>query len=196
MSKSIAVYCSASSAVPDVYGEVAKDVGRLIGESGYELVWGGSIKGLMGMVADSTKASNGKVYGVIPSIIEDVKYTQADELIVSKDLAERKRLMEERADAFIVLPGGFGTLDEVMEVLLLKQLGFHDKAIIFVNSSHYYEHLLLQFDRMFTDNTAKAEYRALYYVASTVEEAFDYIKNYVSSNLTKKWFDSNQEMKG
>ncbi len=188
MQHSVAVFCSSSSIVSQDYVVAAVELGKYIGMAGYELVWGGSIKGLMGTVADATKQFHGKLYGVIPEKIEEVKYEDADELIITKDLRERKKIMTDRATAFVAVAGGFGTLDEVIEVLVLKQLGYHNKAIVFLNTNNFFEHLLLQIERMITEFTVKAEYRDLFFVANTPQEAFDHITHYSPPTMKKKWF--------
>lgn len=133
MRKTICVFCSSSSAIDAVYFNTAQELGKSIGERGWGLVYGGSDVGLMGAVARSVTQHSGPVVGVIPQTIHarGIAYETADEMIVTKDLRDRKAEMERRADAFIAMPGGFGTLEEVVEVLTLKQLQLHLKPIIF-----------------------------------------------------------------
>lgn len=195
MIKNIAVYCSSSDALSEEYFAVAKEVGEYIGKNGYNLVWGGSNVGLMGQVADSTKGAGGKVIGVIPKAIEKEKivYQNADEMIVTDDLYQRKKIMFEKSDALIALVGGFGTIEEVVEILTLKQLLLHQKPIVFINTRNFYDPLIAQFELMYKEKVAKEVYRALYYIANTVEDAFNYLTNYVPVELPKKWFEKKEK---
>ena len=129
MEKSICVYCSSSDHISETYVPVAQTTGRLITERGYTLIYGGGNVGLMGVLARSVHECGGRVFGVIPEAlkaIEGVAYDLADELVVTRTMQERKAIMFTKANAFLVLPGGFGTLEEFMEVLTLKQLRYHN----------------------------------------------------------------------
>src|SRR5512135_1245305 len=122
MIKSVAVYCSSSSAIDQAYFADAEEVGRLLAENGWRLVWGGVDMGLMAAVASSTQNHGGQVTGIIPKTLADKKlaYEKADTLIVAPDLSERKQMMFENADAFVILAGGFGTAEEALEILSWK----------------------------------------------------------------------------
>ena len=121
--KSIAVYCSSSDVIHEDYFKTAKNLGSLMAKHNYELVYGGGVVGLMGEVARSVKSNGGKTYGVIPEALnlDNVVHDIDDELIITVGMRERKALMDERANAFIGLPGGFGTLEEMFEVLTLQK---------------------------------------------------------------------------
>ena len=182
MMKQVTVYCASSNSVDTRYLDVADAAGRLLAESGFTLVYGGGKVGLMGVIARAVHGHGGRVYGVIPEALmerEGVAYEVADELIVTKTMQERKAILFTRADAFMVLPGGFGTLEEFMEVLTLKQLRYHDKPLTLVNTDGYYDPLLHLFEHFFEQGFAAERYRKLYYVASTPEEAVDYISENV-----------------
>ena len=132
----------------------------------------------------------GKVIGVIPHYLrhQEIAYEAADELIVTKDLRERKAVMESRTDAFVALPGGFGTLEEILEVLTLKQLQQHTKPVVFLNTDGFYDPLIELFERLFRERFTKAEYREFYHVAKTPAQVFDHLKDYQPVKHTGKWF--------
>ena len=150
---SLCVYCgSRTGAAPD-FARIAADVGRWIGERGGQLVYGGGNNGLMGVLASATLASGGRVVGVIPDALVERECAKLDctELHVVDNMHERKRMMAERADAFLALPGGIGTLEELFEVWTWKQLGYHDKPLGVLNANGYYDPLLA-FLRSSVDN--------------------------------------------
>ena len=147
----ICVFCSSSDAVGEGYRRDAAELGRLIGSAGHSLVWGGGDVGLMGAVARGAKAAGAAVVGVIPSFMNKpgVAYDQADELIVTADMRERKALMEDMAEAFIALPGEFGTLEEITEVITLRTFGVWAKPLVLVNTSGFYDPLRELFERYY-----------------------------------------------
>ena len=144
MSMSIAVYCGSRFGDGPAFRSSAQALGRLIGAAGETLVYGGGRVGLMGEVADATLASGGRVVGVIPQALMDreVGHAGLTELHVVQTLHERKQLMASRADAFVALPGGIGTLEELYEVWSWQQLGYHDKPVALLNVDGYYDALL------------------------------------------------------
>jgi len=144
MPRNICVYCSSSDRVDPRYLAVGDRMGQLIAKRGDTLVWGGGSTGLMGSVARSTQAAGGRVVGVIPEALTnmEVAYENADELIVTQTMRERKQLLDERSDAFVVLPGGFGTLEELAEIHVLKVLGYSDRPLVLVNADGFYDPLL------------------------------------------------------
>ena len=141
---SICVYCGSEADVAQPYNDAAVALGRLAAAQGIEIVYGGGRVGLMGLVADAALAGGGKVTGIIPRhIVEmEVAHQTLTELIVVETMHQRKQMMADRADAFAILPGGLGTLDEAFEILTWKQLGLHDKPIILVNIGGYWDPLL------------------------------------------------------
>lgn len=176
--KIVTVYCASSNDVRRTYVDVAEEAGRLLAVRHCALLYGGGQVGLMGAVARAVHGSGGTVFGVIPEALkerEGIAYDLADELVVTKTMQERKAILFTRADAFMVLPGGFGTLEEFMEVLTLKQLGYHNKPIALVNSNGYYDPLLSLFEHFFEEQFAAPRYRGLYFVADTPEAALSYI---------------------
>jgi uncharacterized protein (TIGR00730 family) len=141
---SICVYCGSSADVAQSYKDAAVHLGREAGERGVEVIYGGGRVGLMGLVADAALAAGGKVTGIIPRhILEwEVAHQTLTELIVVENMHQRKMMMFERSEAFVILPGGLGTLDETFEILTWKQLGLHNKPIIVANIDGYWDGLL------------------------------------------------------
>lgn len=189
MKKNICVFCSSSDYLSDKYYEAAKDLGNAIGASGNNIVYGGTSVGLMHASAFATKQSGGKVIGVIPELIQSkgIASDYADELIVTMDMKERKEVIREKSDAFIALPGSFGTLEEIMEVITLKQLGYHSKAIVFVDVDGFYSALKAQFDMQYQEKFANESFRNMYVFVDSAAEALDYINNYTAADQITKW---------
>jgi uncharacterized protein (TIGR00730 family) len=141
---SVCVYCGSRPGNDARYAEVAREVGHWIGSRGGQLVYGGGRSGLMGIVADSALAAGGTVVGIIPQALVDreLAHKGCQELLVVETMHERKRLMAERADAFVALPGGIGTFEEFFEVWTWRQLGYHDKPVGLLNTGGYYDGLV------------------------------------------------------
>ena len=144
MGLSVAVYCGSRFGDLPAYTNSARDLGRLIAQNGGSVIYGGGRVGLMGVVADAALAAGGPVIGVIPQALMDreVGHLGLTELHVVQTMHERKQLMAERADAFVALPGGIGTLEEIYEVWSWQQLGYHDKPVALLNVAGYYDDLL------------------------------------------------------
>lgn len=187
--KSICVYCSSSNHVSLDFFQVAERLGEAIALGGYQLIYGGGDIGLMGALARAVHKHEGHVVGVIPEFLRlpEVCYELSDELIVTSDMRGRKAIMETRADAFIALPGGFGTLEEMLEVITLKQLAVHNKPIVFLNTKGFYNGLNEVFEHMFEHHFAKPHYRDLYHFSDDVPDAMEYIKSYDPPALELKW---------
>ena len=136
----LCVYCGSSGAVDRRYREAARELGERLASAEIELVFGGGRIGLMGVLADAVLAGGGRVVGVIPERLRDAELAHqgASELVITASMHDRKRVMAERADAFAVLPGGIGTLDEMFEMLTWRQLGLHDKPIFLVDVVGYW----------------------------------------------------------
>jgi len=141
---SICVYCGSRAGTSPAFAHTAREVGRWIGQHGGQLVYGGGRSGLMGAVADATLAAGGRVVGIIPrSLVErEQAHGGCTELHVVETMHERKRLMAERADAFVALPGGIGTMEEFFEIWTWRQLGYHAKPVGLLNQDGYYDALL------------------------------------------------------
>lgn len=186
----ICVYCSSSDAVSPVYFETASGLGRLIARNNHVLVYGGASVGLMGELARAAHAGGGAVISVMPEAVRNagITFEEAGEIVYTDTLRERKAVMEERADAFIALPGGFGTLEEVLEILTLKQLKLHAKPVAFINTNGFYDPLLDMFEAIYAGKFAKSVFRGLYAIADDAVGALDYIENYRPVELESKWF--------
>jgi uncharacterized protein (TIGR00730 family) len=141
--RAICLYCGSSNAFTADLLEAAFDFGRSVGRAGIELIYGGGQAGLMGRAADGALAGGGRVVGIIPNFLHgrEIAHAGLSELLVVDNMHERKRRMVERADAFVILPGGIGTLDEMFEVLTWRQLGLHDKPIVLVDLGGYWQKL-------------------------------------------------------
>jgi len=151
--QSICVYCGASSGTDPGHQEAAESLGRAMAAAGVRLVYGGASIGLMGILAKTVMAHGGEAVGIIPQFLKDreVMLTEVSELIVTSDMHERKRNMFERSDAFVALPGGIGTLEEVVEMITWAQLGQHEKPILIANINGFWDPLVAQFRRMGDD---------------------------------------------
>ena len=151
---SVCVYCGSRPGENQVYAKVAQATGQWIGAHGGQLVYGGGKNGLMGVVANATLAAGGAVVGIIPRALVEKEWAHAEctELHVVDTMHERKRMMAERADVFLALPGGIGTLEELFEVWTWRQLGYHDKPIGLLNAAGYFETLLRFLHQSVQDN--------------------------------------------
>ena len=195
MNKVICVYSSSSCTIDQIYFQTAEKLGKAIVGRSDILLYGGGLIGLMGATARAVHQTGGKVIGVIPEAlnVKEVVYDSCDELIVTEDLRTRKAVMDARSDAFIALPGGYGTLEEILEIITLKQLAYHNKPIVILNINHFYDQLLMQFDILIEQHFAKPECRKLYFVTDDVNEALTYIDTYKADPIRKKWLTDVEE---
>ncbi|PQJ21055.1 TIGR00730 family Rossman fold protein [Tenacibaculum sp. SG-28] len=182
--KSIVVFCGSSKGYNSVYGEAAVALGKYFVTHNIQLVFGGGKVGLMGVLADTMLAEKGKVVGVIPDLlkVEEVVHDGLSEIIVTKTMSERKVVMSKIVDAYITLPGGFGTLDEIFEVLTLQQLQIEQKPVGLLNVNGFFNPLLRQLDLMVTEGFLKPESRALVLTEETVAGLMKKINSYKSPN--------------
>lgn len=178
--KNVCVYSSSSNALGEKYYEAAKELGLLIAKSGLNLVYGGGNIGMMKITAQAVKDFGGKVFGVLPEKLHEIGVgsTNCDELHITKCMRTRKEKMDQISDAVIALPGGFGTLEELAEMIVQKQLGYNDKAIVILNTDGFYNHLLEFFNVLINENFANNDIKELYFVVKTPQESIDYLKNY------------------
>jgi len=176
--KRICVYCSSASAREEAVEKELRSFGREIARRGIDLVYGGSSRGLMGALADEVLASGGKVIGVIPKALEgrEAANRNLTELKVVSTMHEREQLMFELADAFVAFPGGFGTLEEIIEMLTWKQLGIHGKPIVIANIGGYFNPLLQQFDLAIAKKYVRPEDRILFAVAENTESILTFLE--------------------
>ncbi len=186
--RAMCVFCASSNAVDAVYLEAATDLGRRMGQLGIDLVYGGASIGLMGAVARGVHEKKGKVIGVLPKFFKtiEIEYGEADELIVTRDMRERKAIMDERSDAFIVLPGGVGTLEEAMEIFSLIQLKQTVKPLVIINTEGFYDGIIRHFEQLVTLKFAKAETLKMYALVNTPEEAMVFIENFRPPEVSGK----------
>jgi uncharacterized protein (TIGR00730 family) len=168
---SICVYCGSRSGASPAYAQAAQAVGTWIGQQGARLVYGGGHAGLMGVVADATLASGGAVFGVIPRALEnrELAHHGLTELQVVDTMHQRKALMAQASDAFLALPGGIGTLEELFEVWTWLQLGYHDKPVGLLNVAGYFDDLLRFLDHTASQGFVNGEQRALLQVDHDAE---------------------------
>ena len=176
----ICVYASSSMHLEKKYHDEARALGKAMAENGYGLCFGGGARGLMGAVADEVLSYGGSVVGVIPEAlhVDTIVHTRCSELIVTATMRERKRMMEERSLGFIALPGGFGTLEELLEMITLKQLGYHQKPIVILNFNGFYDKLLEQFMDCTRQGFIDEEGEKLFAAVQSAAQALEYIKSY------------------
>jgi cytokinin riboside 5'-monophosphate phosphoribohydrolase len=188
--KSLCVYCASSDRVDPKYVDAATQVGIEAAKRRWALVYGGGKTGLMGAVARGAKSAGGRVVGVIPEFMKarELAYDEADELITVLTMRERKMLMETRADAFVALPGGWGTLEEIMEILTLKQVDVLHKPVVLFNQDGHYDELLAFFDRIIRENFMRETIRRQYAIARTVEEIFTLVETWRHEPVDSKWW--------
>jgi hypothetical protein len=167
----IAVFCGSRPGHDPRFQQAAQELGRGIGQRGWGMVFGGGKIGLMGEVARATFQHGGQVIGVIPRFMEalEIPAEECQELIRVPDMHTRKAIMAQRADAFVVLPGGYGTCDELFEILTWRQIGLHDKPIYLVNVAEFFDPLLALADHMQTHGFLKPEYRQMLRSETTAE---------------------------
>jgi len=175
----VAVFCASTSGVRPEYVDAAQRLGRELGLRGMGLVYGGASVGLMGALADAAVEAGAPVVGVLPAVLKDreIAHQGLTELHFVGSMHERKALMAERADAFLALPGGYGTLDEFLEILTWAQLGIHAKPCILINMLGYYDGLLAFLDHAVAEGFLQPRNRALIQVVASVDQALEALAN-------------------
>ena len=186
----ICVFCSSSDAVDGVFLAAAADMGALIGKAGHTLVFGGGRIGLMGAAARAVHENGGRVIGVIPTFMNrpGVPYLACDEITYTNGMRERKALMMEISDAFVALPGGFGTLEEIAEVITQKQFDFVKGPLVAINTGGFFDPLAAFFEKLYELKFAKPAFRATCPFVPTPTAAMEYIRGYTPQAVTSKWF--------
>ncbi|MCL1821294.1 MAG: TIGR00730 family Rossman fold protein [Prolixibacteraceae bacterium] len=186
----ICVFCSSSNAIADTFFNDAERLGELIGLRNHTLINGGANVGLMESVSVAACKSGARTIGIIPQLLKEKNLVSQSmaEIEITEGMMERKERMRNLADAFVALPGGFGTLEEILEVITLKQLDYHRKPIVFVNTMKFYNPMFEQFEVSFSEKFSKPEFRNLYFVADSPEDAIQYIENYEEDEGINKWF--------
>lgn len=173
--KTICVFCSIND-VEKKYITDAEELSRLIGENGYDLVWGGANKGLMKVVADGVQNSGGRIIGVTSTLLEHKKRTNADEMIVVENISQTKELLRKKSNAIVLLAGGTGSLDEICEVLELKKHSLYTKPVVILNTNNFYEGLKIQLERMEREGFLQKKLSEFLFFADTPLQAIEYIK--------------------
>ncbi len=186
--KSITIFCGSSSGTNELYQRTATEAGRVLAERSVTVVYGGAKVGLMGAVADGALSRGGRVIGVLPGFLKthELAHTGLTELITSETMHERKVKMHELSDGAIALPGGFGTMDELFEMLTWGQLGLHAKPVALLNVGGFYDPLIEQISRMAASGFMKEESRSMLLVGGSMEEVLARMEAYVPPD-TPKW---------
>ena len=182
----ICVFASSSNQLDEIFYKDASELGELMGKNGMSIVYGGSRLGMMYMCASRVKANGGKIIGVMPQRLYDMGYGNSedcDEFILTSGMRERKAKMDEISEGVIALAGGFGTLEEISEMIVQKQLGYNKKPIILLNTNGFYDNLIKFFNTIIESKFAKKGTEELYYIAQTPGDAINYIKSYNNQNL-------------
>jgi len=175
----VCVFCASSPDLAPDYVEAARDLGSWISRGGHTLVWGGCNVGLMQIIGTAARGARGRTVAILPRFLvdRDLAFEGADERIVTADMASRKAAMRQHADAFVALPGGIGTWEEVLEVMALKKLGQLDRPIVLANLRGYYDPLLAQIGRSFEEGMSPREIERLYIVARTTGEILSHLES-------------------
>ena len=188
--KNICVYASSSNYLDECFYKDAEKLGILIGKNGYNIVYGGSRLGLMFTCANAVKREGGKIIGIMPKRLADMGCSNpedCDEFILTEGMRERKALLDEKSDAVVALAGGFGTLEELAELIVQKQLGYNNKPIVILNTNGFYNDLIKFFDHIIDSKFANKNSKELYFITDSVDEAISYIKNYVPKDIGLKF---------
>lgn len=173
----IAVFCSSSNELASSYYEEAEQLGRFIGKENHTLVYGGSNKGLMESLAKGVKAEGGFVIGILLSSLRSQASKFADEMLFVETLSDRKEMMKEYADVFVALSGGFGTLDEIFDVLANAQIDAHDKKLILVNTNQFFNPMLTMFDKIIEEKFGSETNKSSFVVVDNVSECAKYLRD-------------------
>ena len=191
--KSICVFCGANVGARPAYADAAQQFGSLLAERGLELVYGGGRVGLMGTLADAALAGGARVTGVIPEALatKELAHSELYELRVVASMHERKATMAELSDAFVALPGGFGTMEEFFEVLTWAQLGFHHKPLALLSVEGFYDPLLRFFDHLVAEGFVQQRFRDLVLVEPTAQAMLDRLAVYQAPRV-RRWLDQDE----
>jgi len=183
----ICVYGAASSLIDESFIKEGEELGRKMAKRGHSLVFGGGNNGMMGAPARGVYEKGGHILGIAPKFFEEnnpeISYDNCTEFIHTETMRERKKLLDESSDAFIVAPGGIGTFDEFFEILTLKQLGRHNKAIVIFNINGYFDDMLKMMKHAIDKKFITTDCVELYKVVNTVDEALDYIESYDPTDI-------------
>jgi len=178
--KTICIFASASNNINQDYFKIAHELGSLIAQNHYDVIYGGSNLGLMGEVTNSARLRGSEIIGVMPEKLYNMGINpgECSRFILTKGMRERKAKMDELSQALIALPGGFGTLEELSEMIVQKQLGYNNKPIVLLNTNGFYDNLVAFFETILKQNFAPNICEDMYFIARTPKEAINYINNY------------------
>ena len=181
MINNVCIFASSCNYLEESYYQAAKKLGELLAKADIDIVYGGSCLGLMWACAEQVKKNGGRITGVMPQKLHDMDVFSdyCDEFFLTPCMRSRKAKMDELSQALIALPGGFGTLEELSEMIVQKQLGYNQKAIVILNTNGFYDKLLDFFEEIINQKFANTKARNLYFVAQTPQEAVNYLKNYM-----------------
>jgi uncharacterized protein (TIGR00730 family) len=181
--QSVTVYCSSSRNLAAHFYDAGAELGRAIAQNNWTLIYGGNSIGLMKAVADATRGAGGKIVGITPQIFVDQGFDDKEchELIVTQTMRARKELLEHRGDAFIALPGGLGTFEEILEIIAGKMIGVHKKPIVLLNVADYWQPFLAMIEHGVEQKFIKPKARHLFHVAGDVPDAVQYVTDYVDT---------------
>ena len=188
--KNVVVYASASPDVDEIYYKTATELANIIVKEGFGIVYGGSRRGLMYACAGNVQNCGGRVVGVMPQKFVDLGFANPQdctEFYVTKGMRERKAKLDELSDAVIAISGGFGTLEEISEMIVQKQWGYSNKPTVILNTNGFYDDLIRFFDKIINLHFAPEHSHNLYYVAKTPQEVIDYIKSYKYEEVISKF---------
>ena len=190
--RSVTVYCSSSSNLAPDFMSAAAELGREIAANHWRLVYGGNDVGMMGVLAGAVRAAGGRVVGVTPQLFMDkgVADQACDELHVTACMRERKATMEKHGDAFIALPGGLGTFEEIFEIICGKILGYHNKPIVLLNIEGYYDPLLVMIEHGVEQHFIKPRAKELYFAADRVADAIAHLRSYVAPAPAERTYET------
>lgn len=188
--KYISVFCGSSTGNDDIYKDQAKVLGQTLAKKGYGIVYGGARVGLMGAVADGVLNAGGEVIGVIPGFLKkkEIEHEHLTRMHIVETMHERKELMSQLSDAVIALPGGYGTLEELFEMLTWGQLNLHKKPVAILNIDGYYNPLIAMRDTMIQKGFLKEEYQNLLIIDKDIENLIKKIETYTPSD-NEKWYE-------
>lgn len=180
----ICVYGASSNALDKIYLDACCELGEKIAAHGHTLVFGGGAEGVMGATAQGAAKENGKIISIVPEFlnVDGLLFENRTELIKSETMRDRKELLEEKSDAFVVAPGGIGTFDEFFEILTLKQLSRHNKAIVIFNVNHYFDSMVDMLENGIDKKFIRGQVRELYKVSDNTDEVIEYLEGYIPKN--------------
>ena len=188
--KNICVFASSSDNIDPVYFQAAQELGIEIAKANYDVVYGGSRRGLMYACAGAAKENGSKIYGVMPEKLADMGYANpedCDNFYITKGMRERKAQLDEISEAVIAIAGGYGTLEEISEMIVQKQLGYNNKPLVILNTNNFYNSLIQFFEDTIVQKFAHTDSRELYYIANTPKEALEYIQTYIPKAFSEKY---------